>query len=288
MKKRNQGQELAIIIAEQIENGQLPPFVCSWQKSEVYYPQNFKTKKIYRGLNYIELILSGKYPEFLTFLQVKELGGNVKKGAKGLSIQYCIFTEGEELKKSTYKGTKYYTIFSLEDTEGIDCELTKEFTETELHTRNITIENIINNISKKMNVPIINEGQKACFKLSSNSINMPVIGRFNNIDDYYCILFHELAHATGKNGINRVMGHRIFDPKEYAQEELIAEISSFMICNRLGISNNNEISQERLAYIKGWSSLLRDKPEALKLAVNYAEKITEFILDDSNIELRAV
>ena len=124
-------------------------------------PHNFASKKSYRGINILLLKDGNPYhilenPYFLTFKQVKELKGKVKKGVKGFEVVY--FTrlfkfENKDKKESfgTYskekmnkflasKGyntkqfdllvttlpiLKYYHVYNAVDIEGIDFGLTK-------------------------------------------------------------------------------------------------------------------------------------------------------------------
>ncbi|CAL2104630.1 zincin-like metallopeptidase domain-containing protein [Tenacibaculum sp. 190130A14a] len=124
-------------------------------------PTNFVSKKPYRGINYILLKNSDLFsvfsnPYFLTFNQIKDLKGKLKKGAKGLPVVY--FTrlyQFEDKKKKLNFGTyqkekmvaflksksydikqfdtlvkiipilKYYKVFNGADIEGIDFELEK-------------------------------------------------------------------------------------------------------------------------------------------------------------------
>ncbi|MGL5955383.1 MAG: zincin-like metallopeptidase domain-containing protein [Brevinema sp.] len=274
--------QLAIEIAEQIELGNLPVWVQPWQGLKNNYPRNFKTQIIYKGENLMRLYMRGQYPEFLTFNQIKELGGTLKKGSQGNLIYYVIFDKEEDQKTSTFKGKKHYHVFSLEDTEGIDYEGNREYTESELHTRNQQIEKIINNIfTNLIKIPLIHEGTRAFYHPSKKTITMPAIARFNTIDDYYCVLFHELAHAKNDR---KLANRRSLD---YAREELIAELSSFLICKELGIGNSQTIDDNRLSYIKSWASLLKDKPQELKNAIKTAEDIKNFLLNKTQINKKS-
>ena len=72
-------------ILERIESGVVP-----WQSpsiARVGFPRNFATGKLYSGIN-VFLLGSQEFqsPHFLTFLQAKELGGNVRKAEKGFPV----------------------------------------------------------------------------------------------------------------------------------------------------------------------------------------------------------
>ena len=80
-------------IIEQLEKGAVP-----WRKPwKTILPQNLISRKEYRGINSILLnCLPFEHPYFLTFKQVKALGGFVRHGEKGLTIVFWQFLEDEE------------------------------------------------------------------------------------------------------------------------------------------------------------------------------------------------
>ena len=91
-------------------------------------PQNLITRKPYRGINAFILGFSGG-SYFLTFNQAKALGAHVKKGAQGLPVVFWKFREhskqqqdDENAESSNNRPApilRYYTVFRIEDIEGI-------------------------------------------------------------------------------------------------------------------------------------------------------------------------
>ena len=72
-------------IIERIEETGVLPWKCPWksENGQMLEPQNFVTKKPYRGINLILLNCMGYTKQFwLTFNQCKQLGGTIKKGEK--------------------------------------------------------------------------------------------------------------------------------------------------------------------------------------------------------------
>jgi len=66
-------------------------------------------------------------------------------------------------------------------------------------------------------------------------VQMPNKDQFNNASAYYGTLLHELGHWTGdKSRLDRDMSGR-FGSVQYAKEELIAEIASYMVRGQLGL-----------------------------------------------------
>src|SRR5262250_850321 len=109
------------ILAE-LEKGQVP-----WRKPwRTLPPANLVSKKPYRGINVFLLALQGYDSQYwLTFNQAKQLGGNVRRGERRTKIVFWKFdkyetetADGEtEERKSAF--LRYYTVFNLEQTEGL-------------------------------------------------------------------------------------------------------------------------------------------------------------------------
>ncbi|WP_434576881.1 ArdC-like ssDNA-binding domain-containing protein [Thermoanaerobacterium thermosaccharolyticum] len=109
-------------IIQKMEQGEIP-----WKKGWNSIPAlNYVTRKPYKGIN--KLLLDGG--EYLTFNQVQQLGGKVKKGAKAeIVVFYTSYTKTEKItntetgeeeeKEVSIPVLKYYNVFNLKDVEGI-------------------------------------------------------------------------------------------------------------------------------------------------------------------------
>ncbi len=114
-------------IIEELEKGSVP-----WRKPwKTLPPVNLISKKPYRGINVFLLALQGYGSQYwLTFNQAKQLGGNVRRGEHGTKIVFWKFDTYEtetadgdtEERKSAF--LRYYTVFNLEQTEGLKALLT--------------------------------------------------------------------------------------------------------------------------------------------------------------------
>ena len=91
-------------IIEHLEKGVIP-WRQPWTKAGL--PKNLISGKHYRGINVL-LLASLHYPQncFLTFKQVKELGGSVKKGEKSQEVIFWKQIEREN-KKTKEMETRY-------------------------------------------------------------------------------------------------------------------------------------------------------------------------------------
>jgi antirestriction protein ArdC len=113
------------ILAE-LEKGQVP-----WHKPwRTLPPANLISKNPYRGINTFLLALAGDGSQYwLTYRQAQALGGNVRKGEHGTKIVFWKFDKYEtetadgEAEERTSAFLRYYTVFNLEQCDGLKALL---------------------------------------------------------------------------------------------------------------------------------------------------------------------
>lgn len=252
-------------------------------------PTNFKTKKPYSGINLLLLDQGGYY---LTFNQVKELGGYVKKGSKQKMIVFWNFKkvdnlseeEAHESSQVSYDNAKtkvvfrYYNVFHQSDIEGIDFNA-NEITHS---TVNLDAEYIISNYSNIVPIVPIENSDKAFYRPDIDQIQVPCSSQFINIDEYYSTIFHEMTHSTGhETRLNRNILNK-FGSEKYSKEELVAEIGASLIRALVGI-NDTCCDDNSIAYLKGWVSHLKSTaPTEISYAAQQAQKAVNYILQSIN------
>lgn len=272
---------------------------------------NFKTRKPYRGINQLllgDMFGTGKLknPFYLTFNQVKELKGTIKKGAKSReAIFYTILYKYKDFKttdrqkfieylknKGSFKPEeiptilaqhgygiiRIYNVFNGKDIEGIDFKLDQ----LKAKESNDKIE-IADKIIEKYPAPaptIKYGGKQPFYERIRDYVQMPKKTSFEDIRIFYAVMFHELVHSTGApNRLNREKGLKFGDNK-YAFEELVAEIGSCFLSATCGFLYY--VNKNANAYIKGWrqgiiAELKKDNKGIFKAAA-LAQKAVDFML----------
>jgi antirestriction protein ArdC len=291
-------QDLVDNLLKQMDSN--PDFLKRW--SEIpFNPYNGKGFNLYNGINQINLSMhlsqtTSADPRYYTFKQIKDLDLKLKKGSKGVQVQfYKIITK--ETKKLNKKGQSIEVqipfirlthAFNAQDIEGLDpYEKTKGFAalkdDRDLSTK-------LNDVVKNSAVEISHGGNRAFYiGGSSDSIMMPPPERFSSKGAYAATLLHELAHSTGHpSRQNRDMGDKGLDRIGYAKEELRAELSSVFMCQRLGISYQLEKDQTHIensaAYLKGWKDILSNNKAEFFKAAKDANKITAYLVDGKDFK----
>ena len=286
-------QEVTDKIISCLEQGVQP-----WKRSWGQYglAKNFFSGNIYQGINMLLMNMTKhKIPYFISFNQAKNLGGNIRKGAKAERVFYYntyfkdelgnrISKENAEIlskagkKIDTISFLKYYNVFNIEDVENIEFEISEiQLNENE---KIDFCESIYRNMA---NAPTLvnNDMNNAFYEVDKDKLNMPDIRQFDSSEAYYSTLFHELIHSTGhKSRLSRetITNQNIqFGSIGYAKEELIAEIGASFLCAYTNI-NQNEITANTVSYIANWLKILKNDKRFIFKSAAKASKATNYIL----------
>ncbi len=283
--------EVTALIMAKLQEGVIP-WRKTWKGTDV--PKNYVTRKPYRGINLWLLNAYGfEHPYFLTFLQAKELGGKIKKGAKSIPVVYWNFVyvnkeNGQKIsveqlpnypkqliRKKSF--LKYYNVFNIHAVEGVEMEIGKN---GEMDTDQITTtcQEVYDQMLSKPELR--HGGNQAYYHPSLDYINMPPKNDFDSEACYYAVLFHELTHATGhKERLNKdsVTEIHAFGTPEYSKEELVAEMGAGFLCCHTGILNNDLLDNSS-AYIAGWLKKLSEDKKMVLEAASKAQQAVDYIL----------
>ncbi len=239
--KKDAYQIITDKVIEKLNEGVIP-----WEKP--WHTQgparNLISKRPYRGINafLLSCLDDHESPYWLTFKQCKDKGGHVKKGEKGFPVVFWkqitvnseILDENDRPVKKLIPFLRYYTVFNVEQCEGIEVPPKEEIQENEF-TPIEQCQQIIDGMPQK---PEINfGGDRACYFPTLDYVKMPKPERFQEPEKYYNTLFHELTHATGhQERLNRkgISDVSFFGSHAYSQEELVAEMGAVFLCSETG------------------------------------------------------
>lgn len=259
-------------------------------------PYNQQTGQRYKGINAMNLLLSGREdPRWLTFKQAEAAGFRVNRNEKGTLIQYVKTHELKKLRDD--KGMPLYDdngnalserlplqraivsnawVFNAEQMSGLPpLSLNTPVIDWDPVKR---AEQLIAHSGAEIDHKFID---RAYYHIRYDVITVPDRSQFSSSSGYYATLLHELAHWTGHpSRLDResLMNSGI---QAYAKEELRAEIASMLIGDELGIGHD---PSQHASYVESWVSILEDSPAEIHAASMDAEKIFSFLQD---IELKA-
>ncbi|MGL6316644.1 ArdC family protein [Vibrio sp. WXL103] len=279
-------QEITNAVIEALKAG-VKPWKCPWDRTNASgLPVNASTHNHYNGMNIMLLWMSaamrGFSSEFwLTFKQAKALKGQVRKGEKGTKIFYYQMVEkkGATDEKDVYPMLKTYTVFNLDQVDGIDFD-----SSTTEQPRTILQDEEIERFIADTHADIVYGGQKAFYRPSTDSIVLPARERFHSQADMYATAMHELVHWTGhKSRLERDLKGQ-FGTKDYAFEELIAELGACFLMADLGLSG--DVQHE--SYIANWLQALENDKRYIFKAAAFASKAHQYLVETVNHDSESI
>lgn len=303
MKTTTEPQVQQISLYEEVTNKiitMIEKGVAPWRKPWSTYGQarNYVSGRSYTGINYL-LMNNTKHsiPYFLTFNQVKELGGKVKKGAEAeMVIYFKVFykdsndntltpeeanarrLKGEEIKSLRF--IRYYSVFNVSDIKEVELDLNR-FNEAKLtdNERIERCEQIIRNIPKPLELKQI-DANRAYYHPTLDYINMPDIKQFESSEHYYATYFHELIHSTGHStrlARPEILDYSGFGTTPYSKEELVAEIGASFLSSFTQIDYDS-VYLNSASYLTGWLKVLKQDSKFIFKVSAEAQKAVEYIL----------
>src|SRR5437868_3949264 len=216
-------------------------------------------------------------PRFLTFKQSPELGGNVRKGERGTRVYFVKQLQvrdqdaGESTSTRLVPMMREYTVFNVDQCENLpDSAITGR----PLRVRNPDTRDELADAFLCSTGADIREGHgEAYYVPSRDFISMPAFAAFRGADHFYNVAFHELTHWAGhKDRLDRDLKNR-FGSRQYAAEELIAELGAAFLCAEFGFDGD----VRNAGYIANWIELLKADKRAFFTACSQASKAVDYL-----------
>jgi antirestriction protein ArdC len=278
-------------LIQELKNGTAP-----WRKpwsDKCAPPFNPVSGTCYKGINRLMLLQRNFLePRWVSFKQAKDMGWRIKKGARAQSIEYWNWGErvvvrdeegrpfaGEDGRILTKEvplarpRVKYHQVFNLDEaTDGSGAPLPPWISPAPSWDPVEKAEELVQALGASVRH---DQRNRAFYDLERDLIHLPPKSSFSSPDDYYSTLLHELAHWTKAPGRLARGGNQPFGSKAYAQEELRAEMASWMLGMDLGL---NYSLPRHASYVGHWIEKLEEDHHELFQAASEAEKIKSYIL----------
>lgn len=254
-------------------------------------PYNPESGSTYSGGNWMRLAFAAmeknyKDSRWMTYKQAKNAGYQVKKGEKSTLLERWIYEK--EVKEKEQAGNiikktmkldhpicKYFLVFNAEQLEGI--EPLPEIEPMKHDEMLETAENFIK--SSECEIEEIMQN-RSYYSPSKDKIVLPPRDFFVDQEAFLSVVLHEMAHSTGhETRLNRPLMN-FFGTKDYAREELNAEMASAFIQSDLGIHLNGQLLDDHARYLQSWIQILKNDPNELFRAANQADKISKYLTEN--------
>jgi antirestriction protein ArdC len=273
--------EVSARIVAELEAG-AAPWVKPWSASGgMNTPCNAVSNRPYSGCNVVLLFMAQaagyRTPRFLTFKQALELGGNVRKGAHGTKVYFVKQLQVQDKGADDNSATRLvpmmrqYTVFNVDQCENLPDSVN---TGKPMRIRNPDARDELADAFLHSTGADICEGHgEACYIPSRDFISMPAFAGFKGADHFYNVAFHELGHWTAhKSRLDRDLKNR-FGSRNYAAEELIAELCAAFLCAEFGFDGD----VRNAGYIGPWIELLKADKRAFFTACSQASKAADYL-----------
>lgn len=282
--------EISNRIIEQLDAGIIP-----WRKPWAGTRAGAISHATGRPYSLINQLLLDRPGEYLTFNQIQQEGGRIKKGSKARIVVFWkkylrerkdangapVLDDEGKPKLEALPVLRYFQVFHIDDTEGITAKFSDasaaapdpvEVAENTLHDyvrrENIHLEQLISD--------------EAYYSPLRDLIHLPIIEQFDSAAEYYSTAFHEATHSTGHmKRLHRFtpdMAAAAFGSESYSKEELVAEIGAASILHILGMETPQSFKNSA-AYVQSWLRALKNDKRLIISAAARAEKAVNLILD---------
>jgi antirestriction protein ArdC len=279
--KRDLYAEVSARIIAELEAGALP-WIKPWSATPgANTPCNAVTNRPYSGCNVVLLWMAQaagyRTPRYLTFKQALDLGGHVRKGERGTKIFFVKQLQVRDEGADDSSGARLvpmmreYTVFNVDQCDGLP-DTVKAGKPTRARNPD-TRDELADDFLRSTGADVREGHGEACFVPSRDFISMPAFGAFKGADHFYNVAFHELTHWTGhKSRLDRDLKNR-FGSRNYAAEELIAELGAAFLCAEFGFDGD----VRNAGYIGNWIELLKADKRALFTACSHASKAADYL-----------
>lgn len=229
-------------------------------------------------------VLKGEksFPVFITTFTVVD-----KETKEKIKMEdYRKLSPEEQKKYSVYPKLNVHNVFNVAQTNLREarpelyeklCERNNLKRPASLDDEKMAFAPLDEMIEKKLWVcPISLEHQdSAYYSIAKDAIVLPEKSQFINGKSFYGTLLHEMTHSTGAEGRLDRIKPAAFGSKEYAREELVAELGSALVASQYGITKT--IKEDSAQYLGSWLDVLKESPEFLKTTLFDVKKASSMI-----------
>lgn len=283
-----------------IESG-VNPWRKEWSSGSLNGHRNLITGKAYQGSNpaVLEIYQCSRgyeLPLWCGHGQAKAKGWLPRKGSKCAYIirpqanRYSdevenIQTGEMETVERAWVSFKPAAVFNVAELRGID-----EASQASLDQAILQAQGFVNDqpelerldhaeeVFSSWEVETKWQGDRAFYVPGADTITMPERHLWQSQSGMYATWSHECVHSTGhETRLNRKFG-KSKQGKDYAREELVAELGAFLICNRLNIGSD---ASNHASYLSGYAQVLKDGgAKVLFKVLSDATKASNLILGE--------
>ncbi len=271
--------DITLQIIKALEEGR-QPWNPEWVKNTapLSLPRRW-TGESYQGINVLMLWLAAAERGFtssrwFTYRQARKVGGQVRRGERSTRVVYfeTKTRRNDEDEEVHRRILKRYSVFNADQIDNLPPELQSDDSREIPGEIRGSIDRMI--AQTGANITERQSESDAYYLVSADRVVVPHRDSFDPIEQFYGVLMHELVHWTGnRSRLGRLS--RDDTDKDYAFEELVAEIGACFVCSSLGLAPDLRNSA---AYIKNWAVRLKADHRMIFRAAGAAQKAADYLL----------
>jgi antirestriction protein ArdC len=251
-------------------------------------PISMSTDQPYRGFNPFLLALTAAEegyasPYWGTYRQIASLGGHVRTCERSTVVVFWKQAEAEqrdpqtgEITVKTVPVLRYYRVFNAAQAD----HLPGRFHPAPGEHRAIAEPQVVLDRYLARGPRLVHvAGDRADYHPATDTIRLAQPGQFRSAEYYYATAFHEAGHSTGHPArLNRpgIAAFDHFGSGRYAREELIAQMTSALLCAQTGIDNDATFA-DSVGYIASWLTALDNDHKLVITAAAQAQRACDLI-----------
>jgi len=261
------------------------PWRKPWQAA-AGRPRSMSTGAPYRGVNVFLLGLTAAEegygsPFWGTYRQIAGLGGQVRKGERSALVVFWKHAQAGhrdpqtgELTARSLPVLRYYRVFNAAQAD----HLAERFHPTPGEHSEISQPQAVLDGYLACGPELVHvAGDRSDYHPATDTIRLPLRSQFRTAEGYYATAFHEAGHSTGHpSRLNRpgIAAFDHFGSGKYAREELLAQMTSSLLCAQTGI-DNPETFDNSASYIANWLTALNNDTRLVITAAAQAQRACE-------------
>jgi antirestriction protein ArdC len=260
-------------------------------------PTSMTTAQPYRGVSVFLLGLTAAEEGYRsrywgTYRQITQLGGQVRRGEHSTLVVFWKPIEVADRDPRTGEVTvrqvpvlRHYRVFNAAQADHLpDRFHPAAEQDTQIRAPQTVLDGYHAHGPALRHVA----GDRAAYQPATDTIRLPLRSQFQSPEHYDATAFHEAAHSTGHPSRLNRPGIAAFDhygSDKYAREELVAEMTSSILCTESGI-DNPELFDNSAAYISGWLSALNHDRTLVVAAAAQAQRAGDLIKQTEHQAIR--
>lgn len=265
--------------------------VVPWKKpwhSSFNGPTSMSTGRRYTGINTFILAIEGRESKWWgTYKQIKKHGGQVMKGEHGTVVVFWKFLPAKDEngkpklddagRPKMIPLLRFYNVFNAEQAEWPDGLPERFQPPPEIDTGIEPLDALKTMLADYVDGPTVKrQGDRACYRPSTDEVNVPVSKHFDRAEAEFGTMAHELVHSTGHKSRLKRLDDGWVGREEYAKEELVAEMGAAFLAALYGVKDDEQMEQSA-SYIDGWRKAINDDPKLVVHAAGKAKAAVERI-----------